>query len=243
MQTWGSKKLGNSTDKRHEGRGTKKVNHCWNGLVWSTKFQKEKKSLHIEKGFDQSVENSLVKYWSYREYRTPITFESMDLQHRRATAVPSSAPYCNHPSLHDPSSILSVLCALLSCWQQVLDLWLMKVVYCRLKWIESGHLAKTITREHMENQLHILGHGALAETCGNYFVLEQVRHIFCLSNFLFFFCNKVSVCSSNQPLAYNPLATTFWVLELQVCSSNLASLTIVYLFPNSWILPLLSERV
>lgn len=61
----------------------------------------------------------------------------------------------------------------------------------------------------MENQLHALEHVALAETCGNYFVQEKVRHIFCLSNFFCFFCNTVSVCSSNQPLTHNPLAIAF----------------------------------
>lgn len=183
------------------------------------------------------------------EYRTPNTFESMDLQHGRATAIPSDswlpsiALYYSRPNVHDSSSILSVRCAILSCCQQVLDLWLMKAVYYRLKWVESGHLAKTITREHMGNQLHALKHVALVETCGNYFVQEKVRHIFCLSNFFCFFSNTVSVCIWNQPLTHNPLTTAFWVLELQVCSSNLASLAIVYLFLNSWILPLLSERV
>lgn len=39
----------------------------------------------------------------------------------------------------------------------------------------------------MENQLHALEHVALAETCGNYFVQEKVRYIFCLSNFFCFF--------------------------------------------------------
>jgi hypothetical protein len=52
-------------------------------------------------------------------------------------------------------------------------------VHCRLKWAVTSHLAKAAGREHMENQLSLLGHVAFSEICVSHLELE-VTHILCL---------------------------------------------------------------